>query len=268
MYNKKLIEAFKKLNIYRKLYDNNIWKINTNKRIIDILELLDYDIKSSDELKEIKGIGKKSLEKIDSILKSKTKIGIPELDELNNNIIKKINIIFNSENNINLNISRNIIDNFSEFFYKLIQKNKINIEYKIAGSYRRNQATSNDIDILLYSTTDTLLEFEKIMSLLNSNLTKIVWGNIKFEGILKFEGYNIRIDFLFLETMEEYPYALLYFTGNKQFNIEMRKIAKKKGYKLSNLFMVNELDEKLIVKKEKDIFDLLGMKYIKPEDRK
>jgi len=46
----------------------------------------------------------------------------------------------------------------------------------------------------------------------------------------------------------------------------MRSIAKKQGYKLSEYGLMKD-NKKEKVSCEKDIFDLLGMKYIAPNER-
>jgi DNA polymerase (family 10) len=64
----------------------------------------------------------------------------------------------------------------------------------------------------------------------------------------------------------EFPYALLYFTGSKEHNTELRGIAKDKGLKLNEYGLYK--GEKLIkCKTEEEIFEALGLKYIPPEMR-
>ena len=72
-----------------------------------------------------------------------------------------------------------------------------------------------------------------------------------------------------------YPFAILYFTGSGSFNIEMRKIAANKGYRLNEHHIVEapkytglkgkEIDA--VFKSEKDIFDFLNIPYIEPKER-
>lgn len=77
-----------------------------------------------------------------------------------------------------------------------------------------------------------------------------------------------RIDFLYTPR-SEYPFALLYFTGSKLLNIKMRKIAKndkelslnEKGFFKGTKMIDDNFNS------EEDIFDYLGMKYLKPLDR-
>jgi DNA polymerase/3'-5' exonuclease PolX len=94
-----------------------------------------------------------------------------------------------------------------------------------------------------------------------------------------------RIDVRFLP-YRSLPTALLYFTGPGDFNQKMRMIAKKKGYKLNEYGLYKESDAKIkngsVSKKEKngvdtvgqikvtteaDVFKILGLKYLPPEER-
>jgi DNA polymerase (family 10) len=71
----------------------------------------------------------------------------------------------------------------------------------------------------------------------------------------------------------EYPFALMYFTGNKEHNIVMRQRAIQRGLRLNEygLFRSKEetRDPKLLVpcKTEEDVFVELGLAYIQPELR-
>ena len=83
-----------------------------------------------------------------------------------------------------------------------------------------------------------------------------------------------RVDFLYTP-IEEYPFAILYFTGSKDFNTVMRGQALKMGYTL-NEHGISIKDkgkpkgDKLETKftEEKDIFDFLELEYREPNERK
>jgi len=59
----------------------------------------------------------------------------------------------------------------------------------------------------------------------------------------------------------------MYFTGNKQHNILLRKLAIEKGYKI-NEYGLFEGEKLLASKTEKEIFNKLGLNYIPPYNRK
>ena len=65
----------------------------------------------------------------------------------------------------------------------------------------------------------------------------------------------------------EYASALLYFTGSQNFNIMMRQDAKKQGFTLNQHGLYNNKGLVIHAKKEKEIFELLGLKYISPQMR-
>ena len=76
---------------------------------------------------------------------------------------------------------------------------------------------------------------------------------------------NLQID---LRVVPDYEYgaALQYFTGSKTHNIELRKIAMKKGMKLNEYGLF--LDGKRIAgKNESTIYRKLGLKMVSPENR-
>ena len=80
-----------------------------------------------------------------------------------------------------------------------------------------------------------------------------------------------RLDLL-LTKPEEYPYALLYFTGSDKFNIEMRKKALQLGYSLNEhtLKFLNSSKNKNKIpdmETEEDVFKFLDMSYLEPNKR-
>jgi len=67
-------------------------------------------------------------------------------------------------------------------------------------------------------------------------------------------------------TRQEFPYALVYFTGSKEHNVRLRGIAKKKGWKL-NEYGIFDGDNLVTCKSEEEIYRALGLPYIPPELR-
>lgn len=163
-----------------------------------------------------------------------------------------------------------------EFFLSLVPEFSITI----AGSYRRGESSSGDIDVLLtyHGLTskqasekfsyciDKLLEYDYIIG----SLAK---GKTKFLGVCQL-GENLparRIDIL-LTKPEEFATALLFFTGSKNFNVNFRKVALLKGYTL-NEHRLQKIDESFptpkvpLFKTERDIFNFLGIVYQEPSER-
>lgn len=143
----------------------------------------------------------------------------------------------------------------------------------IVGSYRRGSSDSGDIDILLTTSDDRniLSHFVNELIAIDYILETLAEGTKKFMGICRINGQDTcsrRIDILFTPR-EEYPWALLYFTGSQELNVQMRSRALELGYSINEHRAIPVDHDELppIMDDEKDIFDFLGMKYLKPEDR-
>ena len=69
---------------------------------------------------------------------------------------------------------------------------------------------------------------------------------------------------------QEYPFAIMYFTGSSEFNQRMRSEVLEKGLSL-NEYSLKDAKTKQPVKHifhtEKDIFDYLQYEYVEPWDR-
>jgi len=65
---------------------------------------------------------------------------------------------------------------------------------------------------------------------------------------------------------ESWGSALLYFTGSKNYNIKIRRIAIKQGYKLSEYGLYKN-NKQIAGKSEKEVCKKLGIKWIPPEQR-
>ena len=173
-------------------------------------------------------------------------------------------------------IPRSEIDNYYEIFknqFESIKKDGDAME--IVGSYRRNAKHSGDIDVILTGPSSDLLKtFVSKLSDEGIIKYKLTDGKTKILVICQLTGEPARrVDFLY-SNPQEFPFAILYFTGSKTFNTVMRQRALDMGYTLNEhgLYeMVNgKKGEKVDhdFKTEKDIFDFLQMKYIEPSERK
>lgn len=129
-----------------------------------------------------------------------------------------------------------------------------------AGSLRRHKETVRDIDILVASSTpkkvmDVFTQIPEVADILAKGPTK--------SAVRTKTGKQIDC-----RVTEEGAYgaALLYFTGSKDFNIKLRKIAIQKGLKL-NEYGLFKGDKLVAGKTEEEIFKRLGISYIEPELR-
>ena len=131
---------------------------------------------------------------------------------------------------------------------------------EVCGSIRRRKEIVRDIDILVGggdapSITSFFTSLPEVGEI-------IVSGETKTSCRLK---SGIEAD-LRIVNSEEFPYALMYFTGSKEHNVKLRGIAKKKGFKLNEYGLFD--GEKLIkVKNEDEIYRMLGLASIVPELR-
>jgi DNA polymerase/3'-5' exonuclease PolX len=89
----------------------------------------------------------------------------------------------------------------------------------------------------------------------------------KYMGIFKWKGSKPRRIDIRLFPLESYYSAILYFTGSKDFNRQMRLNAIAHDYTLNEYGLFDENKKMFKVNSEKEIFDLLGMEYVTPNKR-
>lgn len=131
---------------------------------------------------------------------------------------------------------------------------------EIAGSLRRRKEFVKDIDLLVSSSKP-----EKVMKAFSSyeGVERILAsGETKSSVILK-AGMNADLRVV---SDREFPFALLYFTGSKEHNTEMRSIAKARHLKL-NEYGLFKGTKSIPCKNEEEIFKTLGLEFIEPELR-
>lgn len=131
------------------------------------------------------------------------------------------------------------------------------------GSLRRMTDSIGDIDILAISRHhEKIINAFSRMGMVKKVLLK---GSTKSSIILK-EG-NVHVD-LRVIPKSSYAAALQYFTGSRAHNIEVRKIAIKKGFKLSEYGLFSKkTGKKINCRDEKALYRKLGLDYIAPELR-
>jgi DNA polymerase (family X) len=141
------------------------------------------------------------------------------------------------------------------------------IRCSAAGSLRRNKEIIGDVDLLASSKKPA-----NVISFFCSRpgiIRVTAQGDTKASVIL--EG-GLQSD-LRVVSDKEYPFALMYFTGNKEHNIVMRQRAIARGLRLNEygLFKSKEetRDPALLVPcaSEEEIFAKLDLPYIEPELR-
>ena len=140
----------------------------------------------------------------------------------------------------------------------------------IAGSYRRGKKISNDVDILITSSIFNLKNIVDILQKWNIITDVLSMQKEKFMGVAHCPNGTdpyFRLDIEFLPR-NEFAFGLLYFTGSKDFNKDMRWHAKKSGYILNQHGLKNvNTNVWSIADTEEDIFEILNLEYVKPKDR-
>lgn len=165
---------------------------------------------------------------------------------------------------------------------------KIDPEYvaKVCGSFRRGSDNSGDIDILLAHPA-YMSDGKKKAELLKRVVVqmedqdfitdRLVLGDTKFMGVCRHPAEDEK-EFLFrridirIIPYDQYPCALLYFTGSDQFNKTMREHALKQGFTINEytirpVGVTGVAGEPLPVESEEDIFDYIDYKFRKPAER-
>jgi DNA ligase (NAD+) len=223
-------------------------------------------------LADVYGIGpKKAKELVDN--------GITSIAQLRENQqmlndIQKVGLRYYED--VLKRIPRSEIEDYKRIFESDFKKvATADSKFEIVGSYRRGAQNSGDIDMIITSDSpkvfinfiDELIKKKIILEILSRGSTKcLVMAKIPSSDSVR------RVDFLYTG-LEEFPFAILYFTGSKIFNTVMRHIALENGYTM-NEHGINKMDGKKKGDKvehhftsEKDIFDFLGLEYKAPTER-
>jgi DNA polymerase beta len=246
------------------------FKVRAYEKVIDSIELYDKNIETLEDIKLLKGVGKKIEDKIvefiatgniaevedvlkdpkyilGSKLKSIYGVGPAKITELMTKIksfeeLREHPELLNEKQKIGLkyydDMNLRIPMAEGKQHYTIV-KNMLDtgIEFEFVGSFRRKNKDMGDIDILIKNKSGNGIVLKDIIKRFVDKkyvIEKLALGNNKFMGLcrLKPDLPARRIDIL-LADPSYYYFALLYFTGSYNFNIYMRKIALAKGLSLS-----------------------------------
>jgi DNA polymerase (family X) len=141
---------------------------------------------------------------------------------------------------------------------------------EIAGSLRRFRETIGDIDLIVAadqndagSIFDAFTGHELVVEILGRGDTK---SSVRTEN-------GRQVDLRIVKP-QEYPAALMYFTGSKEHNIVMRQRARERGMALNEygLFKLSseketDFDQPVETGSEKEIYRKLGLNFVPPEHR-
>jgi DNA polymerase (family 10) len=133
------------------------------------------------------------------------------------------------------------------------------IDVQPAGSLRRGNSTVGDIDLLTTNAngSDAFVENPLVDRVIERGPTRVSvflkTGTQVDLRVVKKEGYGA---------------ALIYFTGSKQHNIELRSLAMDNGWKLNEYGLVDAKTSKVLAgRTEEEVYGKLGLRLIPPELR-
>ncbi len=220
-------------------------------------------------LTSIEGMGPKSVKKLYDKLKIKTlddlalaaeQHKIREVEgfgvKVEKNFLERLELARRGKERVMLGFALPIAEEIKERLEKEASASQV----AVTGSLRRMKETIGDLDVLVSSVkpeeiADFFVAMDDVREVLGRGVTKC-------SVILK---NNIRVD-LRIVNKESFGAALMYFTGSKDHNIKLRKVAIKKSYKLNEYGLFNK-KKQVAGETEEEVYRKLGMDWIPPELR-
>ena len=136
---------------------------------------------------------------------------------------------------------------------------------ELAGSLRRMKETVGDIDLIVASDPADKKNIIRKFTGLDAVESIIAAGETKASVML--HSPSVQADIRVVDT-KEYGAALLYFTGSKEHNIQLRTMAREKDWKINEYGLFeNKTGSRLCSESENDMYKTLGMPFIEPEMR-
>lgn len=312
--NRRLATHFESLiQMYKALNDKH--RTKTFQHALDVLKGFDAPVTSSAYFQGIKGVGPSVLKEIDQFVTTGRTDRSDELEAHHGDRARVIELLegvygighvaaahFYAEGvrtieqlaDRELNHSQQIGLKYYYHFKERIPRSEIDEFVRIctgifgpvnedvwcvAGSYRRLEPNSGDIDLVVKATSripDAEVAFSALSGIIGASrepiiVETLVLGPKKFMGVAKIRDIYRRIDIRVFEP-SVWPYALLYNTGSDRLNILMRVRANEFGLELSEYGLrpprrggstvtVPEMSN------EAQIFAFLRLKYLRPEER-
>jgi len=131
---------------------------------------------------------------------------------------------------------------------------------EMAGSFRRRRETVGDLDVLATASRgsdvmDRFVHYDDVDEVLSQGRTR---STVRLRS-------GMQVD-LRVVPQVSYGAALYYFTGSKQHNVAVRKLAVKKGLKI-NEYGVFHGEERVAGRTEEAVLRTVGLPFIPPELR-
>lgn len=225
------------------------------------------------ELSQVEGLGPKRIKSLYEKLKIKNLKDLAKAimghkikkiegfgEKTEENIAKGLNFLKTTGGRFVLG---HVLPQIDEIIDKLRELEDVE-QIEVAGSVRRKKETIGDADILITSKNpkkvmDFFVSLPDIEEVLAHGQTK---------SMIRLKN-GLEVDLRVVDP-GSFGAALQYFTGDKNHNIKVRKIAQDKGYKLNEygLFKKEKNEEVLVAgKTEEEIYERLGMVLMPAEMR-
>lgn len=222
-----------------------------------------------EEITAVEGVGPKmaedlyqhlgitNLEQLEQAAKKEKIRDVPGFGEkTEQNILEGIEFLKKSKGRFLLGDIMPTVEELQQKLSSLEQVDKISV----AGSVRRRKETIGDADFLVTSDQP-----EQVMDFFVSQEEVVkVWSRGETKSSVRLEQ-DFDVD-LRVVPEQSFGAALQYFTGSKDHNIETRRIAIDKGFKL-NEYGLFENEERMAGENEQEIYDELGLEIMPPELR-
>jgi DNA polymerase (family 10) len=174
------------------------------------------------------------------------------------NILRGIGLLESAKGRYLLNLA---LEHGEELKAHLKTQNSVK-KIELAGSLRRMKETVGDIDILVSS--------DKAEEVMNHFVSYDGVAEVVMKGDTKSSirlGDDMQVD-LRVVPRESFGAALQYFTGSKEHNVKLRKLAISKKLKINEYgIFKKDTEEKIAGDDEKKVYKALGLDYIPPELR-
>lgn len=239
------------------------YEVSKKKVPRDFVELLDVKGFGPESLKAIhKGLGINTKDKLVRALKDGTIADLKRFGPKKvENMLKGLEMHEEVEKRMLLWDALLIGENVVNQLKKLPEVKEI----ELAGSLRRRKETIGDIDILVSADP---ADHQKIMDhLVNLPNVEEVIAKGETKSSIRIKESHRQVDVRII-SKNEWGAALQYFTGSKEHNVHIRKVAREKGLKLSEYGIFKMSDGKKVAgPTEEEVYAKLGMKWMPPEMR-
>lgn len=294
--NERIIQVFEQLRDLR-IQQGQSYRANAYTRAIANIRNYPTQIQSGAEARLIPGIGDSLASKIDEIIQTGTVVelgsGRPSEDILNlfmsisgvgpatarkwyeagyrsleeipaSAATREQRISLQYHNEFKQRIPRSEIELFEQILHRCLDP--LGIQFEIAGSYRRGRPDSGDIDIIVIDKPGIDVIGTLIQCPVFDRDLYLAHGTKKYRGVGHVGPIHRRID-IELAQPEEYPFAIIYFTGPQSFNVKMRAHAAQYGLTLDEKGLYGPHGESYPASSERQVFEMLGLQYLTPEER-